>query len=181
MRCPECAARVAATARVCSRCGAPIVEQPAPAADTVVADTMVGAVIRYLRESYEGNNLAGIVLLCASALAGIFFLVGSVSLYAGNRDLAAYGVRTEGLVVEADAVGSDEVVYTLSSTVYAVPLGGTVYEVPGVEVGDRLPGDTVTVVYDPRDPATSNLEDDSVAWHSHWIFLGVGLFFWRSP
>ena len=55
MRCRECAARVAATARVCSRCGAPIVGQEAPIvgpppgmADAVVAetvtDTMVGTV-----------------------------------------------------------------------------------------------------------------------------------------
>jgi DivIVA domain-containing protein len=36
MRCRECAARVAATARVCSRCGAPIVWQPPVVADTVV-------------------------------------------------------------------------------------------------------------------------------------------------
>jgi hypothetical protein len=40
MRCRECAAEVAATARVCSRCGAPIVGQQPP----VVADTVAGAV-----------------------------------------------------------------------------------------------------------------------------------------
>ena len=39
MRCRECAAEVAVTARGCSRCGAPIVGQP-----PVVADTVVGAV-----------------------------------------------------------------------------------------------------------------------------------------
>ena len=39
MRCRECDARVAAAARVCSRCGAPIVGQP-----PVLADTAVGAV-----------------------------------------------------------------------------------------------------------------------------------------
>jgi DivIVA domain-containing protein len=48
MRCRECAAEVAATTRVCSRCGAPIVGQPPVVADGVVAetvtDTMVGAV-----------------------------------------------------------------------------------------------------------------------------------------
>jgi DivIVA domain-containing protein len=37
MRCGECAAEVAVTARVCSRCGAPIVGQPPAASDTVVA------------------------------------------------------------------------------------------------------------------------------------------------
>ena len=95
--------------------------------------------------------------------------------------LAAHGVRTQGQVVEADVVGWDKVVYTLGGTVYAVPVGGTVYQVPRPEVGDRLPGDAVTVVYDPRDPATSNVEDDSVAWHLHWILLGVGLFLLGWP
>jgi hypothetical protein len=177
MRCRECAARVAVTARVCSRCGAPIVGQPPGVADTVVADTVVtdtviGAVIRRLRECYEGTSVAGVVLLCASALFGTFFIVGSVSVYVANRDLAAHGVRTQGQVVWADADGSDLVVYTV---------GDADYEVPGPEVGDRLPGDAVTVVYDPRDPANSNLEDDSLAWHLHWVLLGVGLFFWRAP
>ena len=143
MRCRECAAEVAVTARVCSRCGVPIVGQP----------TGVGAVIRYLRESYEGTNVGGVVVICASALVGIFFILVSVGLYVDNRDLAAHGVRTQGQVVYADADGSDEVVYTVD---------GTDYEVPDPEVGDRLPGDAVTVVYDPRDPSNSNLEDDSV-------------------
>jgi hypothetical protein len=44
MRCRECAAEVRAAARVCSRCGTPIVGQPPVAADTVVADMVVGAV-----------------------------------------------------------------------------------------------------------------------------------------
>jgi DivIVA domain-containing protein len=44
MRCRECAARVAATARVCSGCGAPIVGQPPVVADTVVADTVVAGI-----------------------------------------------------------------------------------------------------------------------------------------
>ena len=78
-------------------------------------------------------------------------------------------VRSSG---HADADGSDEVVYTVD---------GTDYQVPDPEVGDRLPGDAVTVVYDPRDPSNSNLEDDSAAWHLHWVFLGVGLFFLGWP
>jgi hypothetical protein len=41
IRCRECAAEVAVTARVCSGCGAPIVGQPPVLADTVVADTVV--------------------------------------------------------------------------------------------------------------------------------------------
>ena len=177
MRCRECAAEVAVTARVCSGCGAPIVGQPpvvadTVVADTVVADTVVGAVTRRLREGYKGTNVAGVVLLCAFALVGIFFIVVSVGLYVDNRDLAAHGVRTQGQVVWADADGSDLVVYTV---------GGTDYEVPAPEVGDRLPGDAVTVVYDPRDPANSNLEDDSVAWHSHWFLLGFGLFLLAIP
>jgi DivIVA domain-containing protein len=45
MRCRECAAEVAVTARVCSGCGAPVVgQQPPVVADTVVADTVVGVV-----------------------------------------------------------------------------------------------------------------------------------------
>jgi DivIVA domain-containing protein len=120
----------------------------------------------------KGTNVAGVVLLCASALVGIFFIVVSVGLYVENRDLAAHGVRTQGEVVWADAEISDLVFYTV---------GGTDYEVPGAEVGDRLPGEGVTVVYDPRDPAISNLEDDWVAWHLHWVLLGVGLFFLAIP
>jgi hypothetical protein len=46
MRCRECAAEVPATARVCSRWGAPIVGQPPVVADTVVADRAAGAVPR---------------------------------------------------------------------------------------------------------------------------------------
>jgi DivIVA domain-containing protein len=120
----------------------------------------------------KGTNVAGVVLLCASALVGIFFIVVSVGLYVENRDLAAHGVRTQGEVVWADAEISDLVFYTV---------GGTDYEVPGAEVGDRLPGEGVTVVYDPRDPAISNLEDDWVAWHLHWVLLGVGLFSLAIP
>jgi DivIVA domain-containing protein len=41
MRCRECATEVAVTARVCPRCGAPIVGQPTVVADTVVSDTVV--------------------------------------------------------------------------------------------------------------------------------------------
>jgi DivIVA domain-containing protein len=60
MRCRECAASVAATARVCSRCGAPIVGSPPGIADTVVAetvttDTMVGTV-----SDAAGNVAAGV-------------------------------------------------------------------------------------------------------------------------
>src|SRR5512133_3698716 len=171
MKCRECAAEVAGTAGVCSRCGAPIVGQPPVMADAVVADTVVGAATRRQREGTKGTNVAGVVLVCAFALVGIFFIVVSVGLYIENRDLAAHGVRTQGQVVYADA-DSDEVVFTV---------GGTDYEVPGPEVGDRLPGDSVTVVYDPRDPAISSLEDDSFAWHFHWVLLGLGLFVMAIP
>jgi Protein of unknown function (DUF3592) len=142
-------------------------------ADTVVADTVVGAATRRLREGYKGTNVAGVVLVCASMLVGIFFIVGAVALIANDRDLAAHGVRTQGQVVEANADGWDKVVYTV---------GGTDYEVPeDPDVGDRLPGEAVTVVYDPRDPANSNLEDDSVTRHGHWFFLGFGLFLLGWP
>ena len=49
-------------------------------ADTVVADTVVGAVTRRLREGYEGTNVGGVVLMCASVLVGIFMIVGAVAL-----------------------------------------------------------------------------------------------------
>ena len=176
MKCRECAAEVAVTARACSGCGAPIVGQPpvvadTVVADTVVADTVVGAATRRPREGTKGTNVAGVVLLCAFALVGIFFILVSVVFYLDNRGLAAYGVRTQGQVVYADA-DSDEVVFTVD---------GTDYWVPGPEVGDRLPGEAVTVVYDPRDPAISNLEDDSFAWHFHWVLLGLGLFVMAIP
>ena len=134
-------------------------------ADTVVADTVVGAVTRRPREGHEGWNVAGVVLACASALVGIFFIVGAVALIDNDRDLAAHGMRTQGQVVEANADGWDKVVYTV---------GGTDYEVPeDPDVGDRLPGDAVTVVYDPRDPANSNLEDDSVTRHGALVLARV--------
>jgi DivIVA domain-containing protein len=44
MRCRECATEVPATARVCPRCGAPIVGQPPPVVADMVADAAVGAV-----------------------------------------------------------------------------------------------------------------------------------------
>jgi DivIVA domain-containing protein len=176
MRCRECAAEVAVTARVCSGCGAPIAGQPPVVADTVVADTVVAdpvvVAVTRRREGYKGTNVAGVVLVCAFALVGIFFIVVSVGVYVDNRDLAAHGVRTQGEVVWSDAEGSDAVVYTVD---------GTDYWVPAPEVGDRLPGDAVTVVYDPRDPANSNLEDDSFAWHFHWVLLGMGLFVMAIP
>ena len=155
-----------------SDCWAAAVVADTVVADTVVADTVVGAATRRLREGYEGTNVGGVVLVCASALVGIFMIVCSAGLYVNNRDLAAHGVRTQGQVVEADASGSDMVVYTV---------GGTDYQVPAPEVGDRLPGEAVTVVYDPRDPAISNLEDDWRAWTSHWVFLGFGLFLLGWP
>ena len=56
------------------------------------------------------------MLLCASALVGIFFIVLSVGLYVENRDLAAHGVRTQGEVVWAGAEISDLVFYTVART-----------------------------------------------------------------
>jgi DivIVA domain-containing protein len=43
MSCRECAAEVALTARVCSRCGAPVVGQQPPVVADTVTDTVVGA------------------------------------------------------------------------------------------------------------------------------------------
>ena len=96
MRCRECATEVD-TARVCTRCGAPIVGQPPVVADTVladtvVADTVVGAATRRLRGA-KGTNIAGVVLLCASALVEIFFIVLSVGLCRKPRPGCAWGAH----------------------------------------------------------------------------------------
>ena len=69
----------------------------------MVADTVVGAATRRLREGTKGTNVAGVVLMCASALVGIFFILVSVVFYLDNRGLAAHGARTQGQVVYADA------------------------------------------------------------------------------
>lgn len=58
MRCRECAAEVAVTARVCSRCGAPIVGQPPVMADTVVADRVAGAVSDAAVDDAAGKAVA---------------------------------------------------------------------------------------------------------------------------
>jgi DivIVA domain-containing protein len=58
MRCRECAAEVAVTARVCSRCGALIVGPPPVVADTVVADMVVGAVSDTAVSDAAGKALA---------------------------------------------------------------------------------------------------------------------------
>ena len=74
-----------------------------------MADTVVGAVTHRPREGHEGWNVAGVVLACASAVVGIFFIVGAVALIDNDRDLAAHGMRTQGQVVEANADGWDKV------------------------------------------------------------------------
>jgi DivIVA domain-containing protein len=82
MRCRECAARVAATARVCSRCGAPIVGQPPAVADTVVdavSDTAgkavpAGVAGQALPEAYvpgSGHKLPAELRLVLGGYVGI--------------------------------------------------------------------------------------------------------------
>ena len=65
MRCRECAAEVAVTARACSRCGAPIVGQQPVMADAVVADTVVGAV-----SDAAVSDAAGKAVACRGGRAG---------------------------------------------------------------------------------------------------------------
>ncbi len=69
MTCRECAAEVAVTARVCSRCGAPIVGQPPVVADTVVADTVVADSVRSAtprgRLALQGGRAAAAGAVCA--------------------------------------------------------------------------------------------------------------------
>jgi DivIVA domain-containing protein len=102
MRCGECAAEVAVTARVCSGCGAPIVGQPPVVADTVVAaisdaagkavpagvaeqappepyvpgsGERVPAELRLVLAGYVGiaGGLFATVLACAAAAVVVFF------------------------------------------------------------------------------------------------------------
>ena len=60
MRCRECAAEVAVTARVCSGCGAPIVGQPPVVADTVVVDTVVDTVVGAISDAAGKAVPAGV-------------------------------------------------------------------------------------------------------------------------
>src|SRR5215208_1133898 len=67
MRCRECAARVGATARVCSRCGAPIVGQGAPIvgppagmADAAVAETVTDTIVRTVSDAAGKGVPAGL-------------------------------------------------------------------------------------------------------------------------
>jgi hypothetical protein len=61
MRCRECAAEVAVTARVCSRCGAPILGQPPVVADTVMADPVVGGVSDTAVSDAAGKAVTAVV------------------------------------------------------------------------------------------------------------------------
>ena len=105
MRCRECAARVAATARVCSRCGAPIVGQPPVVADTVVADTVVagisdaagkavpaGVAGQALPEPYvpgSGDRVPAKLRRVLGGYAGIGIAIGIACLSAGGMALAS--------------------------------------------------------------------------------------------
>src|SRR5215203_2440460 len=114
MRCRECAAEVAVTARVCSWCGAPIIgQQPPVMADTVVAagkavpagvagqalpepyvpgsGDRVPAELRLVLAGYAGiagGLLAG-ALACATALVFFFFIydIDQLDRYSGLYDL----------------------------------------------------------------------------------------------
>ena len=105
MRCRECAAEVAVTARVCSGCGAPIVGQPPVVVDTVVADTVVGAVGdaagealpaavagQALPERYvpgSGARVPAKLRLVLGGYAGIGIAIGIACLSAGGMALAS--------------------------------------------------------------------------------------------
>ena len=115
MRCRECTAEVAVTARVCPRCGAPIVGQP-----PVVADTVAGAVsdaagmavaaevagqppephvpgsgervpaeLRLVLAGYAGLacGLFAVALACATALVLLIFSADDLDRYNGLYDL----------------------------------------------------------------------------------------------
>jgi DivIVA domain-containing protein len=91
MRCRECAAEVALTARVCSGCGAPIVGQPPVVADTVVAaisdaaGTAVpaGAAGQALPEPYvpgSGGRVPAELRLVLAGYAGIAGALFAIAL-----------------------------------------------------------------------------------------------------
>jgi hypothetical protein len=111
MRCRECAAEVAVTARVCSGCGAPIVGQQPPVmadavvADTVVADTVVagisdaagkavpaGVAGQALPEPYvpgSGDRFPAKLRRVLGGYAGIGIAIGIACLSAGGMALAS--------------------------------------------------------------------------------------------
>jgi hypothetical protein len=60
MRCRECAAEVAVTARVCSGCGAPIVGQPPVVADAVVAETVIDTMVGTVSDAAGKGVPAGV-------------------------------------------------------------------------------------------------------------------------
>ena len=83
MRCPECAARVAATARVCSRCGAPIVGSGGAA----LAAGMAGQALPEQYVPGSGDRLPAELRL---VLAGYVGLAGG--MFAGGLACAAAAV-----------------------------------------------------------------------------------------
>ena len=113
MRCRECAARVAATARVCSGCGAPIVGQPPVVADTVVADTVVAGisdaagkavpagVAGQTPEPYvpgSGDRVPAKLRLVLGGYAAIGIAIGIACLSAGGMALAS-GLDPEAVIL----------------------------------------------------------------------------------
>jgi DivIVA domain-containing protein len=105
MRCRECAAEVADTARACSRCGGQIVGQPPVAWDPVVADTVVAAISEAagkavaagvaeqpLPEPYvpgSGDRVPAKLRLVLGGYAGIGIASGIACLSAGGMALAS--------------------------------------------------------------------------------------------
>jgi hypothetical protein len=85
MRCRECAAEVAVTSRVCSRCGAPIVGQP-PVVDTVVADMVVGAVSDTAVSDAAGKQSLSEVRLALWLKARMLVPGETVNVYGGSGD-----------------------------------------------------------------------------------------------
>ena len=119
MRCRECAAEVAVTARVCSGCGAPIVGQQPVVADS--GDTVVAAISDAagkavpagpaLPEPYvpgSGDRVPAKLRLVLGGYAGIGIAIGIACLSAGGMALAS-GLDPEavflGLVVCSVGVG----------------------------------------------------------------------------
>ena len=113
MRCRECAARVAATARVCSRCGAPIVGSGGSA----LAAGMAGQVLPEPYVPGSGDRLPAELRL---VLAGYVGLAGG--MFAGGLACAAAAVLF--FLVETDYL-NDDLIRQLLGVILSILLLGS--------------------------------------------------------
>jgi DivIVA domain-containing protein len=163
MRCRECAAEVAVTARVCSGCGAPIVGQPSVVADAVVAETVIDTMVGTVSDAAGKGVPAGVagqappepyvpgsgdrapaeLRLVLGGYAGI-----ACGLFAGGLAFAVAAV----LVVfypDDDVVG-DVVLFLMSVGVF---IGGLLWALEPLNAGNRFS----RLLRRPSDPHTATV------------------------